>query len=81
MLIGTSRLRIKAQTPARRLNLILLKSATSRQVAGRSQPAGGVKTMMRIAQGRGDFYRLGILAGVTLGDLDADGWVGPAQLH
>jgi hypothetical protein len=23
-------------------------------------------------------YRLGILAGVTLGDLDADGWVGPA---
>jgi hypothetical protein len=91
MLIGTSRLRIKAQTPAPRSNLVLLKSATSRQVAGRSQPdenndadcAGpgrshGLMTHTFPNSAIICLYRLGILAGVTLGDLDA---VGPAQLH
>jgi hypothetical protein len=50
-LIVTSRRRT---TPAQWTNLVLLKSPTSQQVAGRSQPASWMKTMMRIARGRGD---------------------------
>jgi hypothetical protein len=40
-------------TPTQRSNLVLLKSATSRQVAGKSQPASWMKTMMRIARAGG----------------------------
>jgi len=49
MLIVTSGLQIKAATPAQRSNLVLLKSATSRQVAGRSQPASWMSSPVRLA--------------------------------